>query len=333
MINPEEKNLLPRLPKAVQSQIDLMHSGQTLGASRNLRQINDLFCMIADNWDTTSSFELVGTILKTGDVLALTRGKNTPAIGNAISMVLQGLDDFRNREIGEIQTFINERRTQFNAESLRKRDLIANYGANVLKDCKTILPFDYSSSQMAVLKKLAERGEKLNLIVPESRDLDGGRPIVREGTEMGHTVHFMVDFAFTNYMREVDAVLIGAETIFANGDCWNTVGNFAICLAAQYFHVPMYVATELIKIDGRSFCGIRKEMKLDDYSKLLGYPETFQYPELIRVDAPAFDNVPANMIDAYITEEGVFPPASLWDVSLRYLQSINKSPFGENLDE
>jgi ribose 1,5-bisphosphate isomerase len=216
---------------------------------------------------------------------------------------------------------------------LKNAELIAAYGANLLMDCKCVLAFDYSSSMLAVLREVAKRGKKIHLIVPESRDLDGGRPIVSEATAVGHSVQFVVDFAFHNYMRQADAVIIGAETIFSNGDCWNTVGSLPIAILADYFHVPFYVPTELIKIDSRSFRGEIKPMKMDDYSNILKYPGTFAHPELINVESPALDNVPAKLITAYITEQGVMPASNLWNAALHYLESIEKSPFGERNHE
>lgn len=325
--------LMPKLPAATKPIIDELHSGKALGASRNIRQINDLFCVIADSWDLENANNLVKTLKETGEYFIENRGKNTPAIGNAINIVLFGIDDYSRKNVDEIKKFIHTKREEYNKRSLMNINLIANYGANLLMNCETVLPFDYSSSMLAILHEVAKRGKKLHLIIPESRDLDGGRPIVKEATEWGHSVKFVLDFAFHNYMREVDAVIIGAETIFANGDCWNTVGSYPIAILAEYFHVPFYVPTELIKIDSRSFRGELKTMKMDNYSTILDYPGSFNHPELIDVEAPALDNIPASLISSYITEVGVFPPNNLWNASLSFLESIGNSPFGEQTNE
>lgn len=323
---------MPNLPDAVAPLVDLMHSGKELGASRNIRQINDLFCAIADSWEVNDGGLLVNTLIATGDYFTENRGKNTPAIGNAIGLVLNGIEEYKKSDISAVKEFIYKKRENYNNKSIENIKKISSYGANLLMNCKTVMPFDYSSSMLAVLKEVAERGKKLNLIIPESRDLDGGRPIVHEATECGHTVKFVIDFAFHNYMRYLDAVIIGAETIFSNGDCWNTVGSYPIALLADYFHVPLYIPTELIKIDGRSFMGVIKTMKVDNYSTILNYPDDFKYPNLINVEAPALDNVPAKLISAYITEKGVMPAENLWVASLNYLESIGKSPFGEKYE-
>ncbi len=325
MGEPPRSPALPMLPEAAQPIIAEIQ-GQSLGASRHIRLINDLLCAIADYWGTASSQALIDCLLATGDYFIETRGRNTPAVGNAICMVLRGLSQETNLSIAQVRNLIHSRREEYNAESLRNVERIATYGANLFAGCKQILAFDYSSTMMAILKKLADRSLYKSLVVTEGRDLCGGPPIVKEATALGHTVHFVLDMAFHHYLGEVEAVLVGAETIFANGDCWNTVGSFPIAVVSQYYHVPFYVASELMKIDARSYQGIRKSMVLVDYSELFGYPDKFEHPEAVTVLAPNLDNVPASLINAYITERGVMPPESIWKEASLALESIGAAP-------
>ncbi len=302
------KPTLPPLPEAVHPLIHQLESGEFLGASRNIRQINDLLCAIAEAWQTPSSQELIAALLATGEYFIATRGRNTPAIANAVRLVLKDLKTIPAQTGGDVRRFMEARRAEYNAQSLENARLMAQYGANLLTGCKVILPFDYSSTMMAILKQMAEQGSRVRLIVPESRVLDGGRPIAREATAWGHSVVFILDMAFSHFLRETDAVLIGAESIMANGDCWNTIGSYPIAVLAKSFHVPFYVATELIKIDPFSFEGIRKPILLHDYSQPLKYPASFEHPELVSVVAPDLDNVPGSLISAYITPQGVMLP-------------------------
>ena len=325
MASAENVPQLPPLSESAQLVVDQLLSGEFLGASRNIRQINDLFVSIAQEWGAPSTEELIQTLVATGDYLIATRGRNTPAIANAIRLILRKLDDPSFSSPGEVKTLIETRRTEFNALSLRNADLIAEFGANLLANSKVVLAFDYSSSIMAVLDRLADRGQKLQVIVPESRCLDGGRPIAAEATACGHSVTFIVDMAFSHFLPQTDAVLIGAETIFANGDCWNTVGSYPLAVMAERYQVPYYVPTELIKIDPRSFVGGQKPIRPHDYASILSFPGSFQYPELISVTAPDLDRVPASLITAYITPVGVIRPDHVWSETRDFLASIGVS--------
>jgi ribose 1,5-bisphosphate isomerase len=320
-----EKPTLPSLPASAQTIVDQLQSGKFLGASRNIRMINDLFCAIADDWETSDAEALINAIHRTGEYFAVTRGINTPCIGNAIRFVLRSLTPEEASTVQAVRELMNARRANYNAQSLRNQQLMAEYGANLLSNVNAILPFDYSSTVQAILRKLAENGCKKRLIVPESRVLDGGRPIAREATAMGHSVVFIVDMAFSHFLREVDALLIGAESFMANGDCWNTIGSYPIAAMAHRLNIPTYVPTELIKIDPLSFTGFQKVIKPLDYSRVLDYPASFEHPELVSVTAPDLDNVPSSLIAGYITPVGVLLPQHVRSEAKAFLQSIGIS--------
>jgi len=315
----------PILPEAAQRMVAELLSGKYLGASRNIRQINDLLVCIAREWNTDSGKDLAAALCATGDYLIATRGRNTPAICNAIRLILHGIDPTTAGDVDEIRQLLETRQADLNSISLRNAELIADYGANFLAQCNVIMAFDYSSSQLAILRRLAERGSHKHIIVPESRALDGGRPIVREATACGHQVTYVVDLAFGHFLPQCDAVLIGAETITADGACWNTIGSYPIAMLAHVHQVPLYVATELIKIDPDSFAGIRRAIKCCDYSDLLKYPGSFERTELISVTAPDLEIVPANLITSYITPLGVMLPSHLRSEAQHFLESIGVS--------
>jgi translation initiation factor 2B subunit (eIF-2B alpha/beta/delta family) len=318
----EIEHKLPKLSEVAQSQVELILGEDALGASRNLRQIADLFVMIAAEETYESDKKLLGVIQKTGDYLIATRGRNTPTIANGINFLVNNI--MANMEAGtvDIREVVDELREEFNFQSLKNIKRIASYGANVLSDCEVILPYDYSSTQMAILKELSAREQFVRLIVPESRSINGGLPIANEATAFGHSVDFILDLAFGDYIREVDAVLIGAETIMADGECRNTIGSYVIGVLAKEHHVSYYVASELIKIDPNSFIGRKKKIVPQDYSKLLSYPDAFTHPEQVSVSSPNMDAVPPALITSYITPIGVIHPEQIYLEAKNYLQSI-----------
>lgn len=290
---------LPHLSPPAQSLLDDILGTKVLGASRNIRQINDLFCLAVEDRASASADELRATLRQLGDYFIATRGKNTPAIGNAIRWVLRGLD-----EASQVRDFIHARRDAFNQRSLENARRMAEAGAALFANMRTLLPFDYSSTMLAILQRMAEEGHACHLIVLESRVLDGGRPIAQEATRWGHTVTFVPDMAFDALLPQAEAVLIGAETLQADGGIWNTIGSRAIAALARPSNIPFYVATELIKIDPQSLGGHPRLIRPHDFSQLLGR-ETFDFRERISCVTPDLDLTPAELITAYITEYGV----------------------------
>src|SRR5512135_275697 len=97
---------LPSLPEAVHPLIRQLESGEFLGASRNIRQINDLFVGIVEAWPSPSAEELRATLQATGDYFIATRGRNTPAIANGVRLLLKGLYTMPSPTVDEVRQFI-----------------------------------------------------------------------------------------------------------------------------------------------------------------------------------------------------------------------------------
>ena len=118
---------------------------------------------------------------------------------------------------------------------------------------------------------------------------------------------------------QIDAVIVGADRIAANGDTANKVGTYLKALAARAADVPFYVAAPRSTIDFSCACGydIPIEERDGDELRVLngravghqpgdGAVEKLrQLPADEAVFNPAFDVTPAQLISAIITERGV----------------------------
>ena len=115
---------------------------------------------------------------------------------------------------------------------------------------------------------------------------------------------------------EVDAVIVGADRIAANGDVANKVGTYLKALAAHEARVPFYVAAprstidftcrdgNAIPIEERHGDELRLVQGLDDKDR----PDSLrQLPSDEAVGNPAFDVTPARFVTAIITERGSCP--------------------------
>jgi ribose 1,5-bisphosphate isomerase len=318
---------LPSLPDSTKPILEEMNTPEPQGATRRIKQINNLFVAICEGWKKDPE-ALVETLEATGNYYIATRGKNTPAIGNAIRQTLHGISDMKQASGQDIQEFIRGRRDDNNAALTESVDIISKLGANLFSNHETILAFDYSGTVMGVLREMAERGHHVKLIVPESRSIQGGYPIVRKATQLGHKVHLIVDMAFPSFLGEAQAVIIGAETFFADGDCWNTIGGEAISQLAKKAQVPFYVATALIKVDPDSFLGLPRVIKEDEFKDLFQYPERYERPEQIQINSPDLDRVKNDNITAYLTEKGILSPEQVYFEARSYLEAIGAIDFG-----
>ena len=98
---------------------------------------------------------------------------------------------------------------------------------------------------------------------------------------------------------DVDAVLVGADRIAANGDSANKIGTYALALAAERHGVPLYVVAPTTTLDPASASGADIPIEERDPAEV-----SSRFP----ARNPAFDVTPAGLIAAIVTEVGAHRP-------------------------
>ena len=302
--------LKDNLEKKCKLDLDNIISGKYLGLSRNVRQINSLFSRICKTY-VNDKIKLLEIIKIVSDYLIATRGKNTPSIKNAIDLIFVDSKSYDDLDIYEISKHIISRTDQLNKDSILNADKIASCGAKLLAKSKLIVAFDYSSSVINVLRKLADKNNIATIIVPESRILNGGFPIAKEVIKMGHNVEFIFDMGFCEKIKDIDAVLIGAESFDINGDCWNTIGSYPISIVAKNYKIPVYVPTEFIKFNYKSLENIEKKIISDDYKDSFDISKDVRNSKNISFYCNELEKVPAKYLKYYITPIGNIRPGKL----------------------
>ena len=117
----------------------------------------------------------------------------------------------------------------------------------------------------------------------------------------------IADNAAGHYMQrgQVDAVIVGADRIAANGDAANKIGTYSLSVLAKQHGVPFYIAapssTFDLSIAGGDEIPI-EQRESSEVTRLAGVPTA---PDGVAVYNPAFDVTPAHNITAIITEKGV----------------------------
>jgi len=104
---------------------------------------------------------------------------------------------------------------------------------------------------------------------------------------------------------DVDAVIVGADRIAANGDTANKIGTYALAIAARHHGIPCYVAapTDTVDLVTASGSGIRIEER--DATEVTYLAGRAIAPAGSRARNPAFDVTPAQLVSAIVTEQGV----------------------------
>ncbi len=120
----------------------------------------------------------------------------------------------------------------------------------------------------------------------------------------------IVDAAAASVLRDggIDAVVVGADRIAANGDVANKIGTYALALLASAHDVPFYVAAPSTTVDLATPTGAAIPVEQRDPSEV-AFPLGVQAaPDGVDVSNPAFDVTPAALVTAIVTERGVHTP-------------------------
>ncbi|MBD0269052.1 MAG: S-methyl-5-thioribose-1-phosphate isomerase [Cyanobacteria bacterium Co-bin8] len=109
----------------------------------------------------------------------------------------------------------------------------------------------------------------------------------------------------------IHAVLVGADRIAANGDTINKIGTYSLALAAKAHNVPFFVAAPLSTVDFALESGQDISVSEGPAEAIYSVGEMITAPEGARYYNPSADVTPANLITAFITEQGAIAPSQL----------------------
>jgi len=107
---------------------------------------------------------------------------------------------------------------------------------------------------------------------------------------------------------KVDAVVVGADRIAANGDTANKIGTYMVAVLARRHNIPFYVAAPITTLDLSLRSGDEIPIEQRDTKEVTHILEHQLSPAGVEVHNPAFDVTPNDLITAIITDKGVVRP-------------------------
>jgi S-methyl-5-thioribose-1-phosphate isomerase len=166
---------------------------------------------------------------------------------------------------------------------------------------------------LGVVHSLSAQGRLGLVYVGETRPLlQGSRLTAWELDRLGADYRIVVDGAGPGVVARgmVDAVVVGADRVVANGDVVNKVGTFPLALAAARGNVPFVVAAPESTVDAETPSGDAVTIEFRSEDEVLGISGVRIAPDGARGLNPAFDITPADLVTALVTERRVVRPAA-----------------------
>ena len=204
------------------------------------------------------------------------------------------------------EDFAVNRRIGLNGQSLLRS------GDTVLTHCNAgaLATAGYGTA-LGVVRAAVEAGKRIEVIAGETRPyLQGARLTVWELQQDDIPVTLITDNMAGLVLKKgmVQAVIVGADRIAANGDTANKIGTYPLAILADYHGVPFYVAAPLSTIDPDTRDGEKIPIEERNPAEVTHFRGQMTARPETRVFNPAFDVTPAKLITAIITEEKVLHP-------------------------
>jgi methylthioribose-1-phosphate isomerase len=207
------------------------------------------------------------------------------------------------------------------AEDIAANHAIGARGATLLAGARRVLTHCNAGGLAAV-----EEGTALSVIgalhaaspldvvfVCETRPLlQGARLTTWELARMGIPHQLIVDGAAAGLIvgGRVDAVVVGADRIAANGDVANKVGTLSHALAAKRAGIPFVVAAPESTIDPATARGADIHIEERAAAEVTGFAGVATAPPGTAAANPAFDVTPADLVTAIVTERRTITPGA-----------------------
>ena len=196
---------------------------------------------------------------------------------------------------------------------------MGEHGATILPDDGRVLTHCNAGAlatggygtALGVIRAAVESGKRIAVYADETRPfLQGSRLTAWELLRDGIETTIITDGMSGSLMRRgsVDAVIVGADRIAANGDVANKIGTYTVAVLAREHDVPFYVAAPTSTVDLATTDGSGIPIEERDRREVTHVGSKRVAPEDAGVWNPAFDITPHQFVSAIITEHGICRP-------------------------
>ncbi len=232
------------------------------------------------------------------------------SLPNAVRFVTFGAKQAKGADLQTLQGTIISRADEFIKNSKEAVERIGKIGARRISNDDVILTHCNSDCALAVIKTAFKQGKRIKVFVTESRPMRQGLISVRELTKAGIPTTLIVDSAVRHFIRDIDKVIVGADSIAANGAVINKIGTSQIALVAHEARVLFFVAAESYKFHPGTLVGRLVEIEERDLDEVIN-PKRFPRA---KIRNPVFDITPPEYVDLIITERGIIPPSAAYAI-------------------
>ena len=222
----------------------------------------------------------------------------------------------KNTPIPEIKAAVVAKARRMYDEDIAACKQMGAHGAALLPQQGTVLTHCNAGalatcgygSALGVIRAAIERGHKIDVFADETRPfLQGARLTAWELMKDNIPTTVLCDNMAAALMRQgrIQAVIVGADRIAANGDVANKIGTYGVSILAKEHNIPFYVAAPWSTLDLATAHGDLIPIEQRAPTEVTHSNGRQMTPHGVSIENPAFDVTPARYVTAIITERGV----------------------------
>lgn len=204
---------------------------------------------------------------------------------------------------------------------------IGKNGGRLLKKNSTVLTHCNAGAlatagygtALGVIRGAKALGKNIKVFADETRPFNQGSRLTAWELMADNIDTTLICDNMAGYMMaqgEIDAVVVGADRIAANGDVANKIGTYTVAILARAHGIPFYVAAPTSTIDMKTKNGALIPIEERSPKEVAEIHGVRIAPKGVKVRNPAFDPTPSGLVTAIITEKGV--------VRAPYVKNIKK---------
>jgi methylthioribose-1-phosphate isomerase len=248
-----------------------------------------------------------------------TMGETRPTAVNlfwAIRRMQQKFDSVAAQGVHHVKVTLVEEGQKMLVEDIAANQAMGRHGATlmpgsggVLTHCNAgaLATCGYGTA-LGVVRSAIQAGKQLHVFADETRPfLQGSRLTAWELMKDGIPTTLIADNMAGAMMRQgkINAVIVGADRIAANGDVANKIGTYTVAVLAKEHGIPFYVAAPWSTVDMNMAGGEGIPIEQRSPREVTHHAGKQVAPDGVQVENPAFDVTPSRYVSAIITERGI----------------------------
>ena len=255
-------------------------------------------------------------------LICRTMGETRPTAVNlfwAIRRMQQTFEAVSPQGLHQVKVSLAEESQKILVEDIAANETMGRHGATLMPSSGTILTHCNAGAlatggygtALGVIRSAIQAGKKLNVFADETRPfLQGSRLTAWELMKDGIQTTLIADNMAGAMMRQgkIQAVIVGADRVTANGDIANKIGTYSVAVLAKEHGIPFYVAAPWSTVDMNTPDGDGIPIEQRSSREVTHHAGKQVAPDGVLVENPAFDVTPHKYIAAIVTERGIARP-------------------------